>query len=523
MPDAPSKVWSPIEWLTSGRWRYILFIAIVTFFMFGSRPLMDSSEPRYAEGARTMVATGNWVVPYLREKPHMTKPPVAYWLGAAGISMLGQNPWGARLFVVLGSFATALIAVQLAREFGFEESEARLAGIVQATAGFPFVGSHIFTTDGFTMLWQALAALAAWRVWNGRGSATRWRLIFWFAMGLAFMTKGLPACFVALPIILMNVLKREPARSARLFSIPGILLFLFTSLSWFIYVIWKDTQLLRYFIEYEVIDRVATSVHNRDNPFYVYIPLMIGGMFPWLGGWLQVGKRLRDGWRARDFALKQFSAAGAFTILWLGSSLIIFMIAESRLPLYVLPLTVPCSIWMARYFVRFQMPHIVARPALAMSLQYSLAGYLALLAVFQLFSADIAKKRTERPLALQVRQMVESNPAIHPVYYSPEDVGDVPYSIDFNVRAPLRCEEGKKNLAGLALERSTDGTSFTVPVAFVKRTQIKKMQERGVPFVLLGNGVRYSAVTLPDALELFPQGRLYRSDGSGPADEEQVD
>lgn len=483
-------------------------IAVITFFMFGARPLMDSSEPRYAEGARSMVATGDWVVPHLRGRPHMTKPPVAYWLGAAGMKLLGQNPWGARLFVVIGSFVTILVTMQLAREFGFEETEARLAGIVQATAVFPFIGSHIFTTDGFTMLWQAIAALAAWRVWNRKPSAEGWRILFWVAMALAFMTKGPPACFVALPIIGMILLRREPARSARLFSVPGILLFCVLSSSWFVYVIGQDRGLLRYFIEYEVIDRVATSVHNRDNPFFVYIPLMIGGMFPWLGGWWQVARRLRDGWRARDFALRNYSAPGAFTILWLATSLVIFMIAESRLPLYVLPLTVPASIWMARFLARFQVPALAARPQLARGLGYGFVVYLAALGVFQTFSGIIATKRTERPLALEVRRMVEANPALHPLYSTPEDAGDAPYSLDFNLRAGLRCDV-HKNLVGMEITRDEAGTSATVPISLVKTTQIKKMQERGVSFLLLGRGVRYAAVTVPDAAEFFPRAKFY--------------
>jgi 4-amino-4-deoxy-L-arabinose transferase-like glycosyltransferase len=425
------------------------------------------------------------------------------------MSVLGQNPWGARLFVVLGAFATALITVQLAREFGFEEIEARLAGVVQATAIFPFIGGHIFTTDGFTMLWQAFAALCAWRVWNGRGSVHGWRILFWAAMALAFMTKGPPACFVAIPLVVMNLLRREPARSAKLFSITGLLLFLVLSSSWFVYVIWHDPHLLRYFIEYEVIDRVATSVHNRDNPFYVYIPLMIAGMFPWMGGWVRVARRLRDGWQAGDYALRYYSAPGAFTIIWLASSLVIFMIAESRLPLYVLPLTVPCSIWMAKFFVRFQMRKIIARPRLATALQLGFAIYLIALGGFQVFAGLVATKRTERPLALSVRRMVESNPAIHPLYSSPEDAGDAPYSLDFNLRGALRCDVGTKNLAGLAITRDEAGTSITVPISLVKRTQIKKMRDRGVSFLLLGDGVRYAAVTLPEASDLFPKAKLY--------------
>ncbi len=480
--------------------------ALLAFFLFGIRPLMDSSETRYAEGARSMLATGDWTVPHLRGHAHMTKPPLAYWLGAAGMALLGQNAWGARLAVATATFLTMLIAIQLAREFGFAEHEARLAGIIQGSAIFPFISGNIFTTDVFVTFWQALAALAAWRVWNGHGRVGAWRLAFWGVLGLAFMTKGPPALFVAIPVALLGLLRREHRPAHRLLSFPGILLFLLVSASWFAYVIVRDPSRLSYFIEYEVVDRVATDVHQRDNPFFIYPPIVIGGLFPWLFGWPRVFGRLREGWRARDWRLSAYTIPGAFTIVWLASSLLIFTIAKSRLPLYVLPLTVPCSIWMARYFADGWGRACAAWPAARHVCAMGGAVYLAFLVASRPATFPLAPKRSEYPMATALRRMVAQSGGARIELTTPEDSDSVPFSIDFYARSPLTSDPDTKNLAGLSITRTADGV--TIPVSIVKHTQIKKMRERGVTFLLLAEGTRYAAVTLPEAATYFPRGIL---------------
>lgn len=506
----------PLAWVVGGAWRHIAVAALLAFFLFGIRPLMDSSETRYAEGARSMLATGDWTVPHLRGKAHMTKPPLTYWLGAAGMAVLGQNAWGARLAVATATFLTILIAVQLAREFGFREDEARLAGLIQGTAAFPFVSGNILTTDAFVTFWQALAALAAWKVWNSGPNVGRWRLLFWAVLGLAFMTKGPPALFVAIPVVLLGLFRRDHRPSSRIFSIPGLLTFVAISASWFAYVIIKDPSRLSYFIEYEIVDRVATDLHERDNPFYIYPPIVIGGMFPWLFGWGGVFGRLRDGWRWRDWRLSGFTLPGAFTILWLASSLLIFTVAKSRLPLYVLPLTVPCSIWLARYFAAGWRAASAKRPVLRGVFLAAGACHLAFLAAFRPAAFPAAPKRSEFRMAQAVRIMGERNPAVRIELTTPEKSSSVPFSIDFYAREPVMSDPGTKNLKGLAVHTTAKG--ITIPVSIVKHTQIEKMRERGVTFLLLAEGTRYAAVTVPEAAVYFPEGRLMTpATGASPA------
>ncbi|MGH7162136.1 MAG: ArnT family glycosyltransferase, partial [Planctomycetota bacterium] len=69
--------------------------------------ISDPSEGRYAQIAWEMAASGDWLVPRWQRIPHLEKPPLAYWAGAAGISLLGRNELGARLVPLLALLASA--------------------------------------------------------------------------------------------------------------------------------------------------------------------------------------------------------------------------------------------------------------------------------------------------------------------------------------------------------------------------------------------------------------------------------
>lgn len=89
---------------------------------------------------------------------------------------------------------------------GFDPRKAAAAAMIYATAVITFGGGHTLTTDGFLVLFETIGVLAAWQVWRGaRERQPLWRMIFWTAFGLAFLTKGPPGC---LPLLVIPVFLR---------------------------------------------------------------------------------------------------------------------------------------------------------------------------------------------------------------------------------------------------------------------------------------------------------------------------
>ena len=93
-------------WMPSARALWALFIAVtlVWFATLDARHLVHPDEGRYAEIAREMAASGDWVTPRLNELKYFEKPPLQYWLTAAAYRVFGVHEWTAHLWPALAGF-----------------------------------------------------------------------------------------------------------------------------------------------------------------------------------------------------------------------------------------------------------------------------------------------------------------------------------------------------------------------------------------------------------------------------------
>ena len=94
IPIAPTLIAS----LSRRTWIALaLIMTIVWFANLDLRKLQHPDEGRYAEIAREMVATGNWVTPRLNGIKYFEKPALQYWLTAASFEAFGVGDGTARL------------------------------------------------------------------------------------------------------------------------------------------------------------------------------------------------------------------------------------------------------------------------------------------------------------------------------------------------------------------------------------------------------------------------------------------
>src|SRR6188472_3424009 len=83
-------------------WILLAILAAVTWFAnLDVRKLQHPDEGRYAEIAREMVASGDWVTPRLNGIKYFEKPPLQYWASALSFRLFGANEYSARLYVAL--------------------------------------------------------------------------------------------------------------------------------------------------------------------------------------------------------------------------------------------------------------------------------------------------------------------------------------------------------------------------------------------------------------------------------------
>ena len=73
----------------------LLCIPATYLLTLGWHGLIDPDEGRYAEVAREMLITGDWVTPHLNFVKFFDKPPFLYWLTSASFFLFGQNEFAA--------------------------------------------------------------------------------------------------------------------------------------------------------------------------------------------------------------------------------------------------------------------------------------------------------------------------------------------------------------------------------------------------------------------------------------------
>ena len=69
----------------------LVVTALLLFFTDLHRPGFQMNEGRYAEVAREMVLTGDWITPHVNGQVYLNKPPLTFWLIALVFRVSGPS------------------------------------------------------------------------------------------------------------------------------------------------------------------------------------------------------------------------------------------------------------------------------------------------------------------------------------------------------------------------------------------------------------------------------------------------
>ncbi len=308
--------------------------ALLFFYHLGAYGLWEPDESRYAEIAREMLASGNFIVPHLNYVPYVEKPPLLYWLTALAMRLFGINEFAARFDNALAALAGAIMTYGFARRV-FDARRATLAGAILATSALYAVMAQVLTTD---MLLTALTTAAVFALYLDWREGGYWRWWAYLAMALAVLTKG--PVGAALPIAIgMIFLWREGAlRGAirRYSVIPGALLIAAIAGPWFIVMIFREPGYFDFYFIGEHFRRFFQPGYSHQEPFYYFAPVLLGGLLPWTFVLPFASWRDLEPNPARRYCLI------AATLIF-----VIFSLARAKLAPYILPAFPPLAVVLA--------------------------------------------------------------------------------------------------------------------------------------------------------------------------------
>lgn len=187
-------------------WGMLALLVLARIMVMPLYPLLDLTEGRYAEMARQMVVSGDWLTPKIWIEGHLMpfigKPPFGFWVEAACMTIFGVSAFAARFASLLGGCVAVGMVYWVCRCY-LDRETAVIAALVTLTSGVFYVVCGCVGVDMVLSGFVAVSFFAyfAWlnekRYWPAFG----WSVLVLIGFGLMFLTKG----FVGLITFLMPV------------------------------------------------------------------------------------------------------------------------------------------------------------------------------------------------------------------------------------------------------------------------------------------------------------------------------
>ncbi len=315
-------------------WLAVLALLCIWFGTLDARHLLRSDEGRYAEIAREMWVSGDWVTPRYQGLKYFEKPPWHLWMTALAYQSFGLGEWQARWWVAFSGAVGLLMTVLAARRW-WGPRVATTTGLVLLAAPNWNLGGHFNSLDmgvSGALAVVLAATLLAQHPQADAATRRRWMFVAWAAMGVAVLTKGLIGLVLpGLVLVVYSLWARDLQIWRRLHIVGGCLLMLAITVPWFWLVSSRNPEFLQFFFIHEHFQRFTSGVHRRSAPAWYFVPQLLGGFLPWLALW--PGMALLA-WQRRGeagFGPVRLLAAWALAIF------VFFSASGSKLPGYILP------------------------------------------------------------------------------------------------------------------------------------------------------------------------------------------
>ncbi|MDS0856495.1 glycosyltransferase family 39 protein [Burkholderia pseudomultivorans] len=325
----------------------LIAFAVIWFAPLGLRHLIPSDEGRYAEMAREMFVTGDWITPRYNGYKYFEKPPLQTWLNALTFAWFGIGEWQARLYTALASFAGVLLVGFTGARL-FNPLSGFLAAVVLACSPYWNLMGHFNALDMGLAFWMALslcALLLAQRPGLRPAAVRGWMWTCWAAMAFAVLSKGLVGLILpGAVLVLYTLIARDWALWKRLYLVSGLVIFFAIATPWFVLVQQRNPEFFNFFFIVQQFRRYLTPEQNRPGPFYYFVPVLLVGFLPWLS----------VAWQSLRHALRMPRQPNGFSpmlvlLIWSAFIFLFFSASHSKLISYVLPVAPALALMIGAY------------------------------------------------------------------------------------------------------------------------------------------------------------------------------
>ena len=260
----------------------VVLAAMFLLPVLGSVHLFDSDETNYAESAREMIVTGDYLTVQIDFEPFPEKPPLFFWLQVLSMKAFGINEFAARFpNVVCGVISLMLLYFFGRKLYGHRFGLLWILSYGAAILPFFFFRSGIIDPWFNLFVFTGVALFIFYLDPEKQGIRLRNLLLSALFFGLAVMTKGPVAMLIFLLCFLLFLALRRFKIST---SFSHVLLFILVLAivggSWFVFQAASgNSGVIREFISYQIkLLSSDSSVH--DGFFGYHLVVLLVGEFP---------------------------------------------------------------------------------------------------------------------------------------------------------------------------------------------------------------------------------------------------
>ena len=369
-----------------------LLVWLAFFYNLGNIGLIDETEPIFAETARQMVETGDWITPYYNGETRFDKPPLIYWLMAIAYHLFGIHEWSVRLPSAISGTALMCFGFYTLYRYSYYHLNLQIYPhknkSLMVKLLIPWISAGMIVLNPETIAWgrqgvsdmlltscMCSALLAFFMGYAGetqntnipqlknskilkqkvssspnknQSSTTRkpplfnkWYLAFYILISFAVLTKG--PIGIVLPAIIIGSFALYVGNFYQIWQEIniwcGILIFSTITFPWYYLVTMVNgKEYIDSFFGYHNFERFTRVVNHHQGPWYFYFLVVLIGFAPW-SIYLPVAIAKTKFWQPHYWRSKpRNQQLGLFAFFWFICIFAFFSISVTKLPSYVLPL-----------------------------------------------------------------------------------------------------------------------------------------------------------------------------------------
>ena len=332
----------------------VFFLAALRLLVGAWLPLLDKTEARYAEIARIMYDTGNWVTPQIDYGvPFWAKPPMSTWISAFSYQIFGVNEFAARFpsFVLQVS-----LIIFVAKALDFTKKQLYWFALILFTIPEYYIHCGVVSTDSSLLVGITFIMIGFWNSLKNNYNQRAWKFVTWLGVAIGMLAKG-PIVLVLTvpPLFIWSCLYKGQLLTffKKALWLPGMILAFVISFTWYYWAEARTPGFIDYFFVGEHYKRFFESGWQGDKyGFAKQQPMGMIWLFLLLFSipWIQfiivkvIKKKeelIKDKWVT-------------YLWLWMLWTPVFFTISKSLIHTYTLPSMIPLGLLVMHYFESYQ-------------------------------------------------------------------------------------------------------------------------------------------------------------------------